>query len=234
MTQFPPAYLYVISFVVVLLGSACSTFSFLEDDKLTPSAAQETAKPSPPPAQKDQLHEVRGGETLSGIALVTTGDARNWKAIADLNNITDPNTIKQSQIILIPQSLIPSPTSTALAESTPGSTGKKPLRKPGPVSEPPVQDSTLSREKDGSTQNSISDPEKPLAREQEKAGGWLIIRGTNYPREINFRPDSSSDILTQAWPGTRMKYTGKKDGWYKVVTEKGPGYLNPDYGSVQP
>lgn len=59
--------------------------------------------------------------------------------------------------------------------------------------------------------------------------GWLLVRGTNYPREINMEPDPASDILTQVWPGTHLYYTERIDSWYKVITEQGYGYVNPEY-----
>jgi hypothetical protein len=62
-----------------------------------------------------------------------------------------------------------------------------------------------------------------------KTEGWLLIRGSNYPREINTRPDPTSDILTQVWPGTRLHYVGRIKGWYKVATDLGFGYINPNY-----
>lgn len=62
-----------------------------------------------------------------------------------------------------------------------------------------------------------------------KTGGWLRTRGSNYPREINIKPDPTSDILTQVWPGTRLHYIDRVNGWYKVFTDRGIGYINPDY-----
>jgi LysM repeat protein len=62
-----------------------------------------------------------------------------------------------------------------------------------------------------------------------KSTGWLRTRGSNYPREINTKPDPTSDILTQVWPGTRLHYIDRINGWYKVATDLGFGYINPDY-----
>ncbi|MCP4410465.1 MAG: LysM peptidoglycan-binding domain-containing protein [Gammaproteobacteria bacterium] len=74
------------------------------------------------------------------------------------------------------------------------------------------------------TKSDDSDPYPPT-----QPRGWLLVRGTNYPREINMEPDPASDILTQVWPGTHLYYTERIDSWYKVITEKGYGYVNPEY-----
>lgn len=48
---------------------------------------------------------VKQGETLSEIALRVTGSAKNWKQIAEANNLTDANKIKPGQVITIPESI---------------------------------------------------------------------------------------------------------------------------------
>ncbi|MEN8130041.1 MAG: LysM peptidoglycan-binding domain-containing protein [Pseudomonadota bacterium] len=75
------------------------------------------------------------------------------------------------------------------------------------------------------TKSDHSESQPPLTRPE----GWLLVRGSNYPREINIEPDPASDILTQVWPGTHLYYTERVDSWYKVITEKGYGYINPQY-----
>lgn len=229
MTKFSPACSYTISLAVALLAGACTTLSSPEEHEVPQETKQETSKANPP---QDRLHEVAVGDTLSGIALQITGDARNWKTIADLNNITDPNTIRKGQVIVIPHSLIPTQASLPVAHSRPESSSEKSPDEPVPASETLAQDGESSQTRDRSGRAPLPDPEKP--RQQEETGGWLIIRGTNFPREINTGPDSSSDILMQAWPGTRMQYIDRTDGWFKVITDKGQGYLNPDYATVRP
>ncbi len=58
------------------------------------------AAPSTPPAPREGLpHTVRSGESLSGIA---ARHNLSWRQLADYNRITDPNTIRVGQVILIP------------------------------------------------------------------------------------------------------------------------------------
>jgi hypothetical protein len=53
-------------------------------------------------------YKVANGETLSGIALALTGDARNWKTIHEMNRqeIPNPNRIAPGQRIRIPPTAI--------------------------------------------------------------------------------------------------------------------------------
>jgi len=56
--------------------------------------------PSTPPAPREGLpHTVRRGESLSGIA---ARHNMSWRQLAEYNRITDPNTIRVGQVILIP------------------------------------------------------------------------------------------------------------------------------------
>jgi LysM repeat protein len=84
----------------------------------------------------------------------------------------------------------------------------------------------IARKLESSQSKSLKTSSPPAA---PKTGGWLRTRGSNYPREINTKPDPTSDILTQVWPGTRLRYVDRIKGWYKVITEFGFGYINPDY-----
>jgi hypothetical protein len=47
-------------------------------------------------------HQVRRGETLSGIAGVEYGDPGLWRPIAEANNIDDPLAIEPGQVLSIP------------------------------------------------------------------------------------------------------------------------------------
>jgi len=51
-----------------------------------------------PPA----LHTIKQGETLSSLAGVHLGDPRDWRAIAEANNIDDPFNIPSGRPLVIP------------------------------------------------------------------------------------------------------------------------------------
>lgn len=48
-------------------------------------------------------HEFVTGETLSGLAHRYYGDWREWRFIADTNNISDPRSIPVGTILIIPE-----------------------------------------------------------------------------------------------------------------------------------
>ncbi len=234
MPKFSSTYSYTVVIIFALFVSACSSLTRPESDKGSETSRQQAPLKTSLP--KDRLYEVGEGDTLSEIALKNTGDALNWRKIAELNNISNPNTIRKGQIIIIPHALMPTVTSPPAADlkSEPDSSDEKPLDTQANKGEPQAQDIEPSRAEDQAQAALAPLPDLKKPAQQEKVGGWLIIRGTYYPREINIGPDSSSDILTQAWPGTRMQFVDRADGWYKVITDKGHGFLNPAYATVYP
>ena len=219
MTNLLRTYPYTVVIILALFAGACSSVAPVESEKVPKASEQGPVKKSPP---KGRSYEVKKGDSLSKIALKSTGDLTNWRKIAKYNNISYPYTIIEGQVIVIPYFLT-SDEADLTSELKP--VDQKPVDK-----QAETQDSVLYRTRSEPARSVQPDPQKPSR--QQKVGGWLIIRGTNYPREINIGPDPSSDILTQVWPGTRLKYVDRSDGWYKVITNKGHGYLNPAYATV--
>lgn len=66
----------------------------------SPPAAAAPGVPAPPGAPS--THTVKGGETLSSIALQHYKDASKFRLIADANGITNPNLIRVGQVLTIP------------------------------------------------------------------------------------------------------------------------------------
>lgn len=54
---------------------------------------------------------------------------------------------------------------------------------------------------------------------------WVMVSGNYTPKGVYLRPDSSSRILTRIAPGARLRLEKTIDGWFKVETEQGVGYL---------
>ncbi len=54
---------------------------------------------------------------------------------------------------------------------------------------------------------------------------WILVSGNYTPKGIYQRPDSTSRILTRVAPGSRLRLEKTIDGWHKVETEQGVGYL---------
>ena len=51
----------------------------------------------------DQLYTVKAGETMSGIAAEQLQDARQWRLIADANEILNPRKLASDQQLQIPK-----------------------------------------------------------------------------------------------------------------------------------
>lgn len=54
------------------------------------------------PSDEDRLHTIVEGEDLSIIAGIYYEDSKNWKPIADANNITNPLDLTNYQDLIIP------------------------------------------------------------------------------------------------------------------------------------
>lgn len=68
-------------------------------------------------------------------------------------------------------------------------------------------------------------PAQP-ALQTATGGNWIVLKGSYYPREIKVAPSVGAATLLLAWPGTRLEYVQNEDGWYKVVTGTGAGYVS--------
>lgn len=84
-----------------------------------------SAKPTPtppPPAPAFHTHIVRGtGETYMAIARWYTGDAENWRSIAQANPAVEPRRMRIGTVIRIPEALV---------------VNRRPMPKPAPVPRP--------------------------------------------------------------------------------------------------
>lgn len=54
---------------------------------------------------------------------------------------------------------------------------------------------------------------------------WVLVSGNFTPKGIYSRPSSSSRILMRVAPGARLRLERSIDGWHKVETDRGVGYL---------
>ncbi len=54
---------------------------------------------------------------------------------------------------------------------------------------------------------------------------WVLVSGNYTPKGVYTRPDAGSRILTRVAPGARLRLEDSFDGWMKVDTEQGIGYL---------
>lgn len=101
-----------------------------------------------------------------------------------------------------------------------------------PVTEDPIPAAVIATN-DAPVSESITEPAAQTAPNTVGDLGWLVLKGSYYPREIKAEPDAGSDILLLAWPGTRFQYTEHTDGWYAVNTDKGQGYIRPNDAQIE-
>jgi hypothetical protein len=50
---------------------------------------------------------------------------------------------------------------------------------------------------------------------------------------VKGKPDPAGDSLLLVWPGTQLRYVDHQGIWYKVLTDKGEGYVDQDYAQEQ-
>jgi LysM repeat protein len=122
-----------------LAGCAASAGSDEQVRLVVTPVASPTQTPEAMPTTQPVSYTVRAGDTLSGIATmfgVTVDD------IVRNNNITDPNTLAEGQVLVIPgraASPTPTPQGTHSPEvtGTPGTPGAGPSGSPTSVLPPP-------------------------------------------------------------------------------------------------
>lgn len=104
---------------IALVGCAASTGSDEQVRLVITPVPSPTATPEALPTTQPVSYTVKAGDTLSGIAAmfgVTVDD------IVRNNNITDPNTLAEGQVLVIPGRAA-SPTPTPQGTPSPGATG---------------------------------------------------------------------------------------------------------------
>ncbi len=179
----------------------------------------------------DQVYTVAPGDSLFKVAYKTTGDGSNWRQIAQANELKNPNLLNVGQSIVIPMELLTNsrsvteeePVQVALPESLDDTRSPEDLA-----------DLTANRPEVVEQHADSIDASDPIATaDQQPLGGWLIVTGTYYPREIKTNPGFGTDILLLATPGSRLRYTGVMNGWYTVETDKGVGYIESSYIQIE-
>jgi LysM repeat protein len=274
--------------------------------------------------KRDPVYVVQPGDTLAKIALWTTGDSGNWRAIARHNDIADPTKLKVKQRLRIPAALLeaslratpqplapndgaagpgdgpadpatqvrtapplaqaspppaPAPTpkpqvperptqkvqgrAPPLAQVTPPpapapkpQVPERPTQKvqgpveqgsqahdtPAPLAPPPIHTAPEPRDPETRTASARdTEPTAPRAQAHDSPAtrppapetGWIMVTGSYYPREVKAKPDRAADSLMLVWPGTRLRYVDRQGIWYKVLTDKGEGYVDQDYAREQ-
>ena len=88
-------------FICLLNGCSNPFYSIPDFDGRRQNTTQDTR-----PRYKNLQYTVKKGDTLGEIARRFTGSSKNWPALAEFNNITNPIFIKPGQVIIIPNYLL--------------------------------------------------------------------------------------------------------------------------------
>lgn len=230
--------LSIVLSMAAILVTGCTT-------PTTRNSANETSTEA---SRSDVRHIVAPGDRLSDIALKYTGKVGQWQTIAAYNNITDPRTLRIGDTVTIPASLLPvqalprneqrtlaltgtpdnnhvtAATGNALAlqrvrEETTGTSGVKvkSVTTNRSFQLQPIDASTLRN-----TPTSGASPPR------------IKVVGTYYPKGIYQQPASYSTLMMRAAPGTIFELDREVNDWFKIMTNKGIGYLRSADGKILP
>lgn len=193
------------------------------------------------------LHRVRPHERLGDIAIQYTGSAANWENIARYNGISNPRLLRVGAMIAIPSSLVLRQDPLNLADTA----TKKELQLVA-ASRPNVTTTTTSTlavkrsmsqkstnvllESDRTNRafelSPIKAPRLTSQAQSKEPALKVQVVGTYYPKGIYGQPANYSTLVMRAAPGTLFELEHLANGWYKIVTAKGIGYLRKDDGKV--
>ena len=200
---------------------------------------------------KQVLHRVKPHERLGDIAIQHTGTATNWEKIARYNGISNPRHLRVGAMIAIPPSLLlqnieqtatasnqkkdlqlvaaarPNATTNATTTATNSLAVKRSSsRKSGDVVLEPVRTNRAFE------LNPIKKSAFANQTQSNRPAAKVQIVGTYYPKGIYGQPANYSDLVMRAAPGTLFELEYLANDWYKIVTDKGFGYLRKDDGKV--
>lgn len=189
-------------------------------------------------ASEDLVYTVMQGDRLGEIARETTGNADHWRAIAAVNGIDDPRTLRAGAALVIPARLLPSD-SPALArqvtlaqvdvnrrfELTPldGShtrVARLPATKPVRVTEKADPASAVVV-----TRITATEKRRESAVTMRDGQSGIRVVGSYFPKGIYAQPASYSRLMMRVAPGTVFPLERTVGDWYEVRTAEGVGYL---------
>jgi len=221
-------------------------------------AAAEQIKPTQDAKSENLLAEatalkVGSGETLWDFAKRTTGDATNWKAIADKNLFDEQQAtmIRPGQKIYVPNEMvryrddqgvliakgeegtIPTatiggviPTDATAIEATAAvlaGTNQPPEQGDIKIVEAAYQDDSAVKPV---TPETLSAEASESIDNDNSELGKVMITGTYYPKAVYHGDDFSSGVLTRVSPGTQLQVSKAIGPWLEVQTDMGTGYVH--------
>jgi len=195
--------------------------------------------------------KVGNGETLWDFAKRTTGDATNWKLIADKNLFDEKQlaSIRPGQKIYVPTDMVRSRDASGalIAKGAEGTVptavigGALPQNKEAIDATAAVLAGTNQPEgkvkiveaayqdSDGITPvtaESLSKEAAIAVAENDDKLGKVMVSGTYYPKAVYNQADFSSSLLMRVSPGTQLLVSKAIGPWLEVKTDKGVGYVH--------
>lgn len=188
-------------------------------------------------------YTVQRGDRLGDIAQEFTGETRNWREIAQYNNISNPRSLQEGMILEIPTHMVPGYERPApIAQQLP-------IAQPIPVQNTPVaQSSSLAVRADPTAVapvvvtpintnrnfdlNPIDTTSPNQSRSYSGAGSQIKVVGTYYPKGIYTEPAYHSKLIMRVAPGTVFVLDSQINEWFKIQTDSGTGYIRTNDAAI--
>lgn len=182
----------------------------------------------------DSIHyTVRSGDVLGNIALGFTGDADTWRTIAEHNGIQNPKKLAVGTTIEIPGTLLVGSELQRLAKAT----ASTPTDRSVPASIPAARVANQEPVRVIVTPVTTNKRFELSSMTSDAATTTLGTRqvkvvGTYFPKGIYTRPEDGSRVFMRLAPGTVLGLEREYDGWFRVTTSEGVGFLRSNDGEV--
>lgn len=200
---------------------------------LITGCGQSPKRSAPEPIEPTSIeYEVKRGDRLSDIAIQFTGDQALWRAIADFNNIENPRKLREGALLQIPTDLIPGyaanvneDPSNARIKNAPEVSPSLAMKKAQDAETPGVVLTPIPNRQQFKL-NPIQADNQPTNHPPRATNGQSIkVVGSYYPKGIYAEPQTSSQLLLRATPGTIFALNSTIDGWFKIETDTGTGFI---------
>lgn len=212
---------------------------------------RQAEQPAAQPA--DVSYEVKAGDRLSDIAQTLTGKASNWQRIATYNNISDPKSLVAGDVLRVPQTLLRQ-IYTLGAQAQDAVIEEKAAITPSAPATLPVTTGngfSVARGRNTTTETSaainisavevnrsfelqpLTEPLFASVADNDSAGTTTVqvkVVGSYYPKGLYDEPANYARLIQRVSPGTVFTLEAQVNDWYKVISDKGVGYLRANDG----
>ncbi len=224
--------------LATLVATSLSACNLLETKT---QVAEDQYQPAPIQQSADLYYVVRRGDLLGTIAEKLTGQRSNWEAIAKANGVTDPRKLRVGQRLVIPGYLMPPTISTNVGNTVPSAVALQSVDRTGANS----AHATVTIDDVGPDAADVvvkkANPNKrfvltPLGEETEtthanlNGHNYIKVVGTYFPKVVYRSPQLDAQLLMRVAPGTTFPLEKLDNGWYRVSTDQGIGFLRVEDG----